>query len=115
MASRNILLKGGFALIHDAKNRVVPTKTDILVENGKIIRIASEIIPPQETETIDRTDKIVSPGFIDSHRHGWQTQLKGRHANEQLLQYMVTGKISCANQALILMKNKKLTVSSILA
>jgi imidazolonepropionase-like amidohydrolase len=64
MTSRNILLKGGFALIHDAKNHVVPTKIDILVGNGKITRIASEITPSEETETTDCTDKIVSPGFI---------------------------------------------------
>jgi cytosine/adenosine deaminase-related metal-dependent hydrolase len=39
----------------------------------------------------DCTNKIISPGFIDTHHHGWQTLLKGRHANHTLLQYMTEG------------------------
>lgn len=31
------------------------------------------------------------PGFIDTHHHVWQTQLKGRHANQTLLNYFPTG------------------------
>ena len=95
MAPKSLLLRGGVALIHDTNNNVVPTKSDVLVEDGKITRIAHEIKPSEGTETIDCTDKIISPGFIDTHRHAWQTQLKGRHANEQLLDYMVTGMASC--------------------
>ncbi|KAI4680319.1 uncharacterized protein J4E84_007967 [Alternaria hordeiaustralica] len=91
MASKSLLLRGGIALIHDANTHVVPTKSDVLVEDGKITRIAHDIKPSEGTETIDCADKIISPGFIDTHRHAWQTQLKGRHANEQLLDYMVTG------------------------
>jgi cytosine/adenosine deaminase-related metal-dependent hydrolase len=92
MGSHSILLKNGIALIHDAQNHVVPTKTSILIEHGKIAEIAQDITTPAGVEVIDCTDKIISPGFIDTHRHGWQTQLKGRHANEELIEYMVTGK-----------------------
>jgi hypothetical protein len=91
MSSSGILLKNGIALIHDAKNHVVPTKTDILIENGKITKLALDITAPAGTRVIDCTDKVISPGFIDTHHHGWQTQLKGRHANEQLMEYMITG------------------------
>jgi len=100
MASKNLLLRGGVALIHNANNHVVPTESDVLVENGKITSIAHDIKPSEGTETIDCTDKIISPGFIDTHRHAWQTQLKGRHANEQLLDYMVTGTAACGNTGL---------------
>lgn len=95
MASKSLLLRGGVALIHDANNHVVPTKTDILVEEGRITKVAHQIESRQDIETIDCTDKIISPGFIDTHRHAWQTQLKGRHADEQLLDYMVTGMDPC--------------------
>ncbi|CAN9112683.1 unnamed protein product [Alternaria alternata] len=91
MAPNVLLLQGGIALIHDANNHIVPTRSDILVEDGKIKRIAPEITSSQGVETIDCTNKIISPGFVDTHRHGWQTQLKGRHANEGLIKYMVTG------------------------
>ena len=94
MTSKGLLLRGGVALIHDANNHVVPTKSDVLVEDGKITRIAHDIKPSEGIKTVDCTDKIISPGFIDTHRHAWQTQLKGRHANEQLLDYMVTGMVS---------------------
>ncbi|KAH7394568.1 hypothetical protein BKA66DRAFT_456686 [Pyrenochaeta sp. MPI-SDFR-AT-0127] len=93
MASSGILLKYGVALIHDADDHVRAIKTDVLIENGRIVKIAPTISRPDGIKVIDCTDKIISPGFVDTHHHGWQTQLKGRHANEQLLEYMVTGNI----------------------
>jgi cytosine/adenosine deaminase-related metal-dependent hydrolase len=91
MASKSIILKNGTFLLHDNHNHVTPTTTSLLIQNGKIVRIAHDIEPSKDTEIIDCTDKLISPGFVDTHHHGWQTQLKGRHANEQLLDYMVTG------------------------
>ncbi|KAH8728465.1 hypothetical protein GQ44DRAFT_824265 [Phaeosphaeriaceae sp. PMI808] len=91
MVSNALLLKNGIVLIHDVNNHVVPTAASLFIENGKIVKIASSIDVPTNTEILDCTDKIISPGFIDTHHHGWQTQLKGRHANEQLPKYMVTG------------------------
>ncbi|KAH7390954.1 hypothetical protein DE146DRAFT_150289 [Phaeosphaeria sp. MPI-PUGE-AT-0046c] len=86
-----ILLQNGTFLIHDGNNHIVPRNTNVLVENGEIVKIAQELEIPNECEIIDCTNKIISPGFIDTHHHGWQTQLKGRHANEQLIEYMITG------------------------
>jgi cytosine/adenosine deaminase-related metal-dependent hydrolase len=80
-----ILLRGGTLLLHDSNDHVIPTKSDLLIVGNKIAKIAPEIIPEEGTEVIECTDKIVSPGFIDTHRHLWQTPLKGRHANELLL------------------------------
>jgi hypothetical protein len=92
MAPKHVLLRNGTFLIHDAKNHVVPTATSVLIEDGKISNIAQDIEASNGVEVIDCTDKIISPGFVDTHHHGWQTQLKGRHANEQLLPYIVTGR-----------------------
>ncbi|KAF2189355.1 5-methylthioadenosine/S-adenosylhomocysteine deaminase n1 [Zopfia rhizophila CBS 207.26] len=72
----SILLKNGTALLHSA---------------NRISKIEKNIKPGGDVKVIDCTDKIISPGFIDTHHHGWQTQLKGRHADELLLNYMVTG------------------------
>lgn len=88
--ARDTLIKNGVALIHDANNHVLPTKTDILIRDGKIAKLAPSI-EAEGVDVVDATDKIVSPGFIDTHHHCWQTQLKGRHANETLLDYMITG------------------------
>ncbi|CAI6339473.1 unnamed protein product [Periconia digitata] len=91
MAPKGLLLKNGIALIHDANDHVKPSRTDILVNDGKITKLGTDIETPENVEIVDCTDKIISPGFVDTHHHGWQTQLKGRHANEQLLEYLMTG------------------------
>ena len=57
MAPNVLLLQGGIALIHDANNHIVPTRSDILVEDGRIKRIAPEITSSQGVETIDCTNK----------------------------------------------------------
>lgn len=92
LCATRILLKNGVVLVHDEGNHVVTLQTDILIENGMIAKIGTNIGTNDGPEVIDCTDKIISPGFVDTHHHGWQTQLKGRHANESLLEYMVTGK-----------------------
>ncbi|KAF1954586.1 Metallo-dependent hydrolase [Byssothecium circinans] len=91
MAPRSMLLKNGIVLVHDANNHVVPKELDILIRHGKIEKLEKAINASNDVEVIDCTDKIISPGFVDTHHHGWQTQLKGRHANELLLEYLITG------------------------
>jgi len=39
------------------------------------------------TEVIDCKNKIISPGFIDTHRHGWQTVFKTLGSNTTLSDY----------------------------
>jgi len=87
----SILLRGGTLLLHDSNDHVIPTKSDLLVTGNIIAKIAPEIEVETGTLVIDCTDKIVSPGFIDTHRHLWQTPLKGRHADELLLGKMSPG------------------------
>ncbi|WP_210593662.1 amidohydrolase family protein [Streptomyces sp. GESEQ-35] len=49
---------------------------DVLIENGKITHVAEQIDAP-DAEVIDASDRIVMPGFVDNHRHGWQTAFRG--------------------------------------
>lgn len=88
----SILLKGGTALIHDESNHVVPTQVDVLIEGDIISRIEANIQVSSTTQIIDCYDKLISPGFIDTHHHLWQTLLKGRHANHLLMAYFPDGK-----------------------
>src|SRR5687768_15311186 len=43
--------------------------TDILVENGKIARVAQNIAAPSGAQVIDGSGKYVMPGIIDAHSH----------------------------------------------
>jgi cytosine/adenosine deaminase-related metal-dependent hydrolase len=89
MAS-SMLLKNGTALIHGEGDIVTPMKTDILIQGDKIHTIEPNIVCPG-AQIIDCTDKIISPGFIDTHHHVWQTQNRGMQADHTLLQYFPSG------------------------
>jgi 5-methylthioadenosine/S-adenosylhomocysteine deaminase len=49
---------------------------DVLIEGGVIAAVAERIDAP-DAEVIDATDRIVMPGFVDNHRHTWQTAFRG--------------------------------------
>ncbi|TVY86592.1 5'-deoxyadenosine deaminase [Lachnellula willkommii] len=83
----SILLQGGTVLTHDEHDHVHAVKADLLIEGNLIKKVESGIRPSPGTQVVDCTDKIISPGFIDTHHHLWQTLLKGRHANHTLLEY----------------------------
>ncbi|KAK3642672.1 hypothetical protein LTR56_010720 [Elasticomyces elasticus] len=94
--STHILLKNGTVLLHDAQDHVTATKTDVLISDSIISKIEPNISDGNieaGTEVIDCTDKLISPGFVDTHHHVWQSQLKGRHANQGLMQYMASGRL----------------------
>ncbi|KAK5171040.1 uncharacterized protein LTR77_004184 [Saxophila tyrrhenica] len=76
------LLQNGTAILHDVNERVRIIKTDILIDGNRISKIGEDITAPASATVIDCTDKIISPGFVDTHHHVWQTQLKGRHADQ---------------------------------
>ncbi|KPI44982.1 5-methylthioadenosine/S-adenosylhomocysteine deaminase [Cyphellophora attinorum] len=93
-----ILLQHGTVLAHQADDTVKALHdTDILVTNDKITAIDASIEPPAGARVIDCTNKIMSPGLISTHNHLWQTQLKGRHADHSLFQYIATGNMQSYN------------------
>ncbi|TLD31303.1 hypothetical protein PspLS_01875 [Pyricularia sp. CBS 133598] len=89
--SRHICLQGGTLLVHDANDHVTPLEADLLIEGSIITKIGKSIMPPADAELIDCRDKIISPGFIDTHRHMWQTQHKGKHGDASFVGYLPRG------------------------
>jgi cytosine/adenosine deaminase-related metal-dependent hydrolase len=73
MADR-ILIRGGIALTQDDNLGELPN-ADILVEDDRITEVGRNIAAA-DAKVIDATGDIVIPGFIDTHRHTWETSIR---------------------------------------
>jgi cytosine/adenosine deaminase-related metal-dependent hydrolase len=60
---------------------------DVLVEDGAIAAVADRIDAP-DAEVIDARNRIVMPGFVDNHRHTWQTAFRGVGADWSFADYL---------------------------
>jgi cytosine/adenosine deaminase-related metal-dependent hydrolase len=86
--SGSIVLRGGTVLTLDDARRVLPGE-DVLVDGDRITAIGPALEVPAGTTEIDATGGIVMPGMIDTHRHLWQTAMRGYGADWTLTQYFV--------------------------
>ncbi|MEU9889018.1 amidohydrolase family protein [Sphaerisporangium sp. NPDC051011] len=69
-----ILLRDGTVLTMEPGSR--PRRADILVEDGLIAAIEPDL-SGVDADVVDAGRCIVLPGMVDTHRHVWQTQLRG--------------------------------------
>lgn len=60
---------------------------DLLVIDDRIVDIGVAIEVPENAESIDATGLVIVPGFIDTHRHMWETTLRGAAAWEDWIGY----------------------------
>ena len=81
------LISGGTVVSMDATLGDLD-RGDVLIEDGVIARVAERIDAP-DAEVIDATDRIVLPGFVDNHRHTWQTAFRGVGADWTFAEYRV--------------------------
>ena len=90
-ASSTILFKGGTVIAFNKQTqglRVIRGGS-VLVEGDRITGVYDSTpsrIPPK-AEVVDITGKIITPGFIDTHRHGWQTVFKTMASNTTLIEF----------------------------
>ena len=70
-------------------SHTVLTGTDVLVNGERIAAVGPRLQVPAGTAEIDATDGIVMPGMVDTHRHMWQTAMRGYGADWTLTQYFV--------------------------
>jgi cytosine/adenosine deaminase-related metal-dependent hydrolase len=79
------LLRGG--LVIDTGPVAVHRDTDVLIEDGRIAAVGPGL-EVADAEVIDATDRIVLPGFVDTHRHVWQAALRGVAVDTDLRGYL---------------------------
>jgi cytosine/adenosine deaminase-related metal-dependent hydrolase len=60
---------------------------DVLITDGVITEVAERIDAP-DADVVDATDRIVLPGFVDTHRHTWQTAFRGLGADWTFAEYL---------------------------
>ncbi|MFI9731073.1 amidohydrolase family protein [Streptomyces sp. NPDC052092] len=82
------VLRGGTVLTMD-NSKTVHHLADVLVVGDRIEAIGPDLPVPEGTTEIDARDGIVMPGMIDTHRHMWQTAMRGYGADWTLSQYFV--------------------------
>ncbi|OQV08097.1 hypothetical protein CLAIMM_12416 isoform 2 [Cladophialophora immunda] len=95
--TRRILLQDGVVIIHDEQDRAKATRVDVLVKGNRIDSIAANIKAEPGIEIIDCKNKIVAPGFIDTHRHMYSIALRGRHGDNLMEDYLAQGIFQAAN------------------
>lgn len=83
--SERLLIRGGITLTADPTLGVLEG-SDLLIEDGRITSIGVPV-STEGCRIIDASDMIVMPGLVDSHRHTWQSLIRGVAANWTLAQY----------------------------
>ncbi|HWB35626.1 MAG TPA: amidohydrolase family protein, partial [Rugosimonospora sp.] len=86
--ARPVVFRNGLVLTMDDAHTVLPG-ADVLVVGERIAGIGAGLEVPEGTREIDAKGGIVMPGMIDTHRHMWQTAMRGYGADWTLTQYFV--------------------------
>ncbi|GLZ80212.1 TRZ/ATZ family hydrolase [Actinorhabdospora filicis] len=80
----SILLRGG--LVIDTDPIAVQT-ADLLITDGRIAAVGPDLTA-ETAEVLDVSGHYVLPGFVDTHRHMWQTGLRALTADADLGAYL---------------------------
>ena len=75
MSSQRLFIRNGFVVSMDPEVGEIPNG-DVLVEDGVIVEVGRGL-EVGDAEEIDATGMIIMPGFVDTHRHTWQTPVRG--------------------------------------
>jgi len=83
--ARRLLLSGGYVVSMDERVGELP-RADVLIEDATIAAVRQRI-EAEDAERLDVSGHLVMPGFVDTHRHTWQTPFRGVCADWTLLEY----------------------------
>ncbi|HEY7226327.1 MAG TPA: amidohydrolase family protein [Micromonosporaceae bacterium] len=83
-----IILRNGLVLTLDDRRTII-NRGDVLVVGDRIAAVGEGLSAPDGALEIDASSGIILPGMIDTHRHMWQTAMRGYGADWTLTQYFV--------------------------
>src|ERR1700690_62987 len=83
--SDRVVLRGGYVLSMDERVGELTTG-DVLIEDGVIAAVQAQV-DVEDAEVVDVSGHVVMPGFVDTHRHTWQTPFRGVCADWTLEDY----------------------------
>lgn len=91
-ATAAILYQGATVITFDSSTESLQVLRDasILIENDTISALNEGGPPtnlPANTTVVNATDKIIGPGYVDTHHHMWQTAFKTIASNTTLGEY----------------------------
>ncbi|KAK6005248.1 hypothetical protein QM012_008027 [Aureobasidium pullulans] len=90
--AKSTLFQGGTIITFDEASQLPVALRDssLLVTGDSIVNIfggSNDLTLPTDTEVVNVHGKIISPGFVDTHRHSWQTAYKTIGSNTTLAEY----------------------------
>jgi len=86
-APPHTLVRGGIVVTGDPALGV-RHGADVLISGGQIATVGQVDMPPGDCRVIEAAGAVVLPGLIDTHRHTWQSLIRGIAADWTLAQYM---------------------------
>jgi 5-methylthioadenosine/S-adenosylhomocysteine deaminase len=87
-SGRPLVFRGATVLtMNDA--HAIERDADVLVDGERIAGVGRGIPVPDNAVEVDARGGILMPGMIDTHRHMWQTAMRGYGADWTLTQYFV--------------------------
>ena len=84
---RPIVFRNGIVITVDTPGVILDG--DVLITGDTITAVGQGLPVPEGTVEIDASGGILMPGMIDTHRHMWQTALRGYGGDWALSQYFV--------------------------
>lgn len=81
-----ILISGAAVVSMDDAIGDLP-RGDILIDDGTIVAVGRDL-EVADAEVIDAASMIAMPGMVDTHRHTWQTALRGILADGNIPDYL---------------------------
>lgn len=83
----DLLIRGGYVLTMDTSLGDLPVG-DVRLAGGRIAAVGPRL-DDTGAEVVNASGAIVLPGFVDGHRHLWQSLLRGVAVDWSLPEYMV--------------------------